>query len=115
MSLRIFEANPRDSPRGYDINTRDTIRMMPSPRPVSLFWNSTAEEALPQMPFTEQARFGTKFAMLPVVNHAKPPYLPPLSPAFTRPKAQPLATAYGEDKLFDSTIRLPRGDVGAQQ
>ena len=116
MSRRVFEASPRDSPRGYDVDTRGMLSAMPSPRAVSLFWNSTAGESLPWMPFSQQARYGTKMAMLAVTDSpAKPTFLPPLAPAFTHPQGQPLPTCYGEDKMFDGSIRLPRGDVGAQQ
>ena len=83
----------------------------------SLFWTSTAEANLPWKPPQPQQRFGiVRNGELAIRDsRAKPAYAPPLPPAFQREGHTPLPTCYGADKLFDGEIRLPRGDVGAQQ
>ena len=63
----------------------------------------------------ETLRASTHIAELTIRDsRAKPPFLPPVAPAFTRIPTTPCLTAYGPDKVFDQPIRFPRGDVGAQ-
>ena len=90
-----------------------------SPRTSKLcFWSPTVAASLPGCPPQPQQRFGIVSQQLAVCDsRSKPAYLPPVQPSFLleRINQTPLATGYAADKIFDGHIRMPRGDVGAQQ
>ena len=114
--MYTMAASPRCVAFQSTFHTTPRLATAPSPRSASLFSGSTAESFLPWYPPPPQQQFGTKISSLAVAGHATPSRITtPFRPAFTREAHTPLATAFGPDKIFDDAIRLPRGDVGAQQ